>query len=345
MTDYAAGNISPYNRHVNQYLTDYWFSLPGNKVVCNIVAPAVDVTKMSDLYKVWGREHFKAVETRRADKAPSNNVAFGWSDENYKLHFEALNFDVSEAERENADDQLSPEFRGVDILNNLIELRREKRVATLAQATASVIAANRNVVGTTGGFEYLWSDYDAFAAHGDAGSPLAQLRACKRQVFAATRVWPNAILIPYGSSEILANNPAYLAKYKNADTSLLTDGGLLPVLLNMWVIELSAGEDTAKDGQSVSMADVWDATKVHVAYIEGLPPIQKGKLIDGLQLPTGVADRYTWLRTFRKRNSRVVRQWLHPEKRMTQVYEVEETIGEQLCSASLAARISGVVAA
>lgn len=343
MTEYAAG-ASLYNRHVNQYLTDYWFSLPGNKVVCNIIAPSVDVNKMNDLYKIWNREHFKSVETRRADKAPSNTVAFGWSDTTYKLHFEALNFEVSEAERENADDQLSPEFRGVDILNSLIELRREKRVAALVEATASVIAANRNIVGTTDGFANTWDDYDAYESGGEAVSPLAQIRKMKRQVFAATRVWPNAILIPYGLSEILANHPAYLNRYKNTDTSLITDGGLLPVIQRLWVIELSAGEDTAKDGQTESIGEIWDATKVHVAYIDGLPPVQSGSLIDGMPLPTGVADRYTWLRTFRKRNSRVVRQWNIPNKRNVDVYEVEETIGEQLTSASLASRLSGAIA-
>lgn len=343
MTDYAPGT-SLYNRHVNQYLSDYWFSLPGNKTVANILAPAVDVTKMTDLYKVWGKEHFKIVETRRADKAVSNTVAFGWSDTTYKLYFEALNFEVSEAERENSDDQLSPEFRGIDILNTLIDLKREQRVKTLAEATASVATANRNVVGTTSGFEYLWSDYDAYAANGESGSPMAQLRAMKRQVFASSRVWPNAVILTYNTSETLANNPSYLAKYKNADTSLLTDGGLLPILLNMWVIETSSAQDTAKDGQTASLSNLWTDGTVTVAYIDGLPPIQKGQLITGMPLPTGVPDKYSWLRSFRKRNSRVVRQWNHPEKRNTEVFEVEETIGEQLISSSLAARVTGATA-
>lgn len=340
MTDYAPGT-SLYSRHINQYLTGYWQGWAGNDFISNFIAPRVQVQKMSDLFKVWGREHMKYVETRRADKAESKTVAFGWSDDTYKLHFEALNFEVSQAERENADDQLSPEFRGVDRLGQLIDLSREKRVATLVEATASVVAANRNVIGTTAGFSTtVWSDYDGYAQ--GTNHPLTDIRLMKRQIYSGTLMQANALIIPTTAAETLANHPEYLERYKNTDTSLITDGGLLPIIQNLWVIEATAIEDTAKDGQSVTMGNVWDATKVHVAYIDGLPPVAKGKLLVGSNRPVSFGDNMTWIRTFEKSGSRVVRQWNWMNKRNLDVFEVEETLGEQVTSTLLASRLSGV---
>lgn len=344
MTDYAPGTHY-LNRHVNQYLTDFFIEWKNSGMIGNIIAPSVNVVKQSDLYKIWKKEHFNVVNTRRADKAESKTVAFGWSDDSYTLKLEALNFEVSAMERENSDDQLSPEFRGVERLGEMIDLAQENRVATLVEATASVITANRNVVGTTSGFEYAWDDYDAYAAHGESGSPLSQIRKAKRQVYDATRVWPNALVLTYEASEMLANNPAYLAKYKNMDTSLITDGGLLPVIQGLWVIEASAGYNTTKDGQTESISSMWNKTLAHVAYIDGLPSPNRSQLITGAAMAPSSSDRKTWIRTFRKSGGRVVRQWQLPWKRDVDVFEVEDNLTEKVVSTSLAARISGIVAA
>lgn len=344
MTDYAPGTHY-LNRHVNQYLTDFFIEWKNSGMIAGIIAPTVSVQKQSDLYKIWGKEHFNVLNTRRADKAESKTVAFGWSDAEYSLKLEALNFEVSAMERENADDQLSPEFRGVERMGEMIDLARENRVAALVELAASITSANRNVVGTTSGFEYAWDDMDAFAAHGDSGSPLYQIRKAKRQVYDATRVWPNALILTYEAAEQLAHNPAYLDKYKNADTSLITDGGLLPIIQGLWVIEASAGYNTAKDGQTASISSMWNKTIATVAYIDGLPMPTSNKLITGVETPKSSMDRKTFIRTFAKAGGRVVRQWQLPWKRDVDVYEVEDNLTEVVTSTSLAARISGIVAA
>lgn len=344
MTDYAPGTHY-LNRHVNQYLTDFWVEWKNSGMIAGIIAPTVSVQKQSDLYKIWGKEHFNVVDTRRADGAESKTVAFGWSDTTYQLKLEALKFGVTQMERENSDDQLSPEFRGVERVGEMIDLARENRVAALVELAASIATGNRNVVGTTSGFEYMWDDYDAYAAHGESGSPLSQIRKAKRQVYDATRVWPNALILTYEAAEYLANNPAYLAKYKNMDTSLLTDGGLLPIIQGLWVIEASAGYNSAKDGQTASISSMWNKTIATVAYIDGLPMPTSNKLITGVETPKSSMDRKTFIRTFAKAGGRVVRQWNVPEKRNLDVYEVEDNLTEAVISTSLAARISGIVTA
>ncbi len=344
MTDYAPGTHY-LDRHVNQYLTDFFVEWKNSGMVAGIIAPTVSVQKQSDLYKIWGKEHFNVVNTRRADRAASKNVAFGWSDTTYQLKLEALNFDVSQMERENSDNQLSPEFRGVERIAEMLDLARENRVAALVELAASVVTANRNVVGTTTGFGYAWDDYDAYAAQGETASPLYQIRQAKRQVYDATRVWPNALILTYEAAEQLANNPAYIAKYRNFDTSLITDGGLLPIIQGLWVIEASAGYNTAKDGQTASISSMWNKTIAHVAYIDGLPMPTSKQLITGVETPKSPMDRKTWIRTFAKSGGRVVRQWNVPEKRNLDVYEVEDNLTEVVISTSLASRISGIVAA
>lgn len=344
MTDYAPGTHY-LNRHVNQYLSDFWVQWKNANTIAEIICPSVNVVKQSDLYKIWGKEHFNVVNTRRADKAESKTVAFGWSDDSYILKLEALNFEVSAMERENSDDQLSPEFRGVERLGEMIDLARENRVAALVETAGTVLAANRNVVGTTAGFEYAWDDMDAYAANGEKASPLYQIRKAMNQVYSATRVWPNALILTFEAAEALANNPGYLAKYKNMDTSLITNGGLLPVIQGLWVVEASAGYNTAKDGQTASISSMWNKTIAHVAYIDGLPPINNNQLITGAPLGSTTMDRKTWIRTFRKSGGRVVRQWQLPWKRDVDVYEVEDNLTEKVISTSLAARISNIIAA
>lgn len=341
MTTYNPGT-SYFNRHVNQYLTDFWIEWKNSGMVADIIAPSVNVVKDSDLYKVWLKEHFDLIDTRRADKAESKTVAFGWSDDTYSLKLEALNFEVSEKERENSDDQLSPEFRGVERLGELIDLARENRVKTLVEATASVTSANRNTIGTTADFSAsTWDDYDA-QLQGTA-DPLKDIRLMKRQVYDATRVWPNAIIMTYEVAEVLANAPKYLERHKPLTTELLTNGGLLPVVQGLWVVEASAAYNTAKDGQTASLSGLWDKTKVHVAYIDGLPQPTRAATITGVQLAPSSMDRKTWIRTFRKSGGRVVRQWNIPAKRNVDVYEVEDNMTEKLTSDVLASRLSGVV--
>lgn len=335
MTTYAPGT-SLYNRHVVQYLTNYWEETPNSGLIGDIVAPRVQVQKMSDKYIIWGTEHFNVLDTYRADRAESKNVAFGWSDDSYQLFFHALNFDVSQAERENADSYLSPEFRGVDRLAEMLAIAREKRVATLIETTASVIAANRFALTNL----ERWSAYEATES-----DPFADIRDAKNAIHAATRRWPNCIIIPYPVSQALVNHPKYQAKYKNMDSYMVTNGGLLSMIEGLWVIEPSAGYNTAKDGQTASLSDIWTKTMVHVCYIDGLPAPAANQLITGTAAVKSSMDRATFIRTFEKSNGRTVRSWQLPWKRDIDVFEVEECLAEKVTSTSLAARITNVIAA
>lgn len=319
------------------YLTNYYLKFYQNGLISDILAPRATVTKRSDKYKIWDNEHFRHYQTIRAPKTLSNRFSASWSSDTFFCEYYALHDFISDDDRAEADAALDPEFDLVDNIGAALALDREKRVAALATASASIAAANKQTLADAA----RWDNFDGGVAAPES-DPFKHVRIAKGQIHAATGMRPNALIVPYEKAMILAHHPLVLSRYPVSKDNV-SEAGLPAVFAGLWVVEPGSRENTAKRGAADSMTSVWDQTKVYVAHIDGLPPIAASATMQGTDMPRSSGNKPTWLRTFDR--GRTVRTWRDESRQGVDAYEPEECVDEKVVSTLLGASIANVFAA
>lgn len=325
----------------NAFLTGFYVKHVNPGMVADIVAPRVLVQHDNDKFPIWDDSHMRYINTLRTDKAESAEYKRGYTEGTYYCEMHALHDFIGRKELSNADSPVSPLFDRVTDMGGVLDLAREVRVATLAATSGSIATANK--ITLDAGEE--WTNYTS-----SDSLPLNNIADAKGRIFAAVRMIPNAIIIPYATSLKLAQHPQLIDRCKGIDPTLLTSGGLPPKISGLWVIEAGAGYVTSKKGQTVTIGDVWSADVVYVAYIDGLPAVNDlavgggpGRLL-ARGIPKSTMNRISWMRTF-DCGGRIVNQWTEPKRNFaTAVEPQEQGIDEQVISTGCAASISNVVA-
>src|SRR5688572_23884437 len=97
------------NVHVNAPLTNLARLYRPTQFIADVVAPRITVVKESDVYYVFDQGPFFAtdVEDLVPDRAPPRRVEFAHSTETYVAQRRELAWDISDRERNNADNQLN----------------------------------------------------------------------------------------------------------------------------------------------------------------------------------------------------------------------------------------------
>lgn len=319
------------------YLTNYYIKFYQQGLIADILAPRATVTKRADKYKIWDNEHFRHYDTIRAPKALSNRFSAGWSSDTFFCEYYALHDFISDDDRAEADAALDPEFDLVDNLGAALALDREKRVAALATATASIHTDNKQTLVAAA----KWDNFDGGQAAPES-DPFKHIRIAKGKIHAKTGMRPNALIIPFESAMILAQHPLVLSRYPMSKDNV-SEAGLPAVFAGLHVVEPGSRENTAKRGATDSMSAVWDTTKVYVAYLDGLPPVAASATMQGTDMPRSSGNKPTWIRTFDR--GRKVRTWHDEARQGVDAYEPEECVDEKVVSTLLGASISGAFAA
>jgi hypothetical protein len=100
--------------------------------VADMVAPVLKVAKESDKYYVWDASNgFRLPSARRADGSAANQVEMTLSENAYSAEEFALKVKITDRQKNNADSVLRLKQSKTGFLKDLIQLEREKRVATL----------------------------------------------------------------------------------------------------------------------------------------------------------------------------------------------------------------------
>lgn len=99
------------------------------------ISPVVKVKKESDQYYVYSRQSLAVPETLRANGAESNKATFDVSTSSYRLDEHSLHDDVTDRDRENADDAINLDVDTTEILTERILLRREVSCADMLFST------------------------------------------------------------------------------------------------------------------------------------------------------------------------------------------------------------------
>jgi hypothetical protein len=233
--------------HIDVFLTDVSLAYRNGTYVGDQVYPQVNVDKRSAKWPVYGRENLRRRENRRGKTGFAAEVGMSLSSDAYVAEEHCLRTLVSREDIQLADDPVNPEMDATEFLADQVLLGYEYDVAARATSTA-VVTSNSTLAGTT-----QWSDYTN-------STPLTNIRDARITVRQNVLMAPTHILLPYEVALVLADHPSIKDLIKYTDPNALTESGLPPTLRGLRVIEASAIQDAAAEGQTFSAGTVWGKT-------------------------------------------------------------------------------------
>lgn len=288
--------------HVDALLTGFSIKYRNPAYVGLQVFPEVKVTKQSDKYATYGKEHLVNKPDERAPGDPANEIFYSVDLTNtYYCDGHALKQKVPDKLKENADSPLEPEMDATENVSDSVDLNKEIRIKTASLNTATV----SNTTPTT-----RWDQANS--------TPIEDiLQTAAKNVQNKSLKVPNKILIPFNVAVVLSWNSQMkeIVKYTNPSLLLQDEGIILPKKLwGMDVVVPGAGYNTANLGQTASLSPIW-GTSVLVYYSAPSPS------------PRHVSFGYTFVW-----GKRTVSKWYDNPIKSTWI-EVEEYADEKIICA------------
>jgi hypothetical protein len=284
----------------DQVLTNISVGWPqGGPMVGERLFPTVRVRKQSNKYYVFGRESW-AMEPGGDVRAPgtvANEIpGLELSTDTYFAIEHALQIPVTDEERENADNILSPERDGTELVTAKIWLGRELAMRDMV-TTAGNFAADQveTLAGST-----QWSHADS--------DPIADVRNAKLTIHSKLFVEPNVAVIPYLVMHGMMDHPDFIERIKYSERAILTPELIATLLGLSQVIVPGMGMNTARAGQTENLTYVW-GKDVLLAYV---PPRA------GLKIPA-FAYEFAW--SYPRGGPQEVTRW-REEQRKSDVIRV-----------------------
>lgn len=255
--------------HISRFLTDYSQKYANGNFVNEKLFPVVPVKKEADLYVVYDFANFTLAETKRADGAESTQLDWNFTNANYFCEQYAQKDIVTDRERDNADRPLTPDVDTLELVTDVVMLRKEYDAAQIATNPANYPAANTTALSGT-------SQWDQ-----SGSNPLAQFKQAQKAIWNASRKVPNLLIMSLQVALELAynSNMVELVKYThdNLPDNLIGGGpleGLLPKKLFGMEVAIAGGAyNSANPGQTADLTDIW-GTNVVMAYVERAPKIK-----------------------------------------------------------------------
>lgn len=240
--------------HVSAALTNIAVKYGDPAFVAEKIFPVVKVKKRADYYWVFGREALRTVDTHRGIGAVANEVEWSATPELYGCLGHGLREFVPDEIKANADPAIQPMINSTEDLVARIRRAYETRIQAIVQST-TFITNFTNVV-------TAWS-----AASG--ADPLNDVNTAKTAIRRNAGVIPNTIVMsePVSFSLLEWMKDQAYTPYE----SYWKEGNLPPKLWGLTPIIAGAVQDTAAEGQTAVIADIWN-DNVLVCYINPGPP-------------------------------------------------------------------------
>lgn len=293
--------------HINAALSNIAIKYKNPAFIAEHIAPVVPVKKEADKYYIFSREELRDMDSLRAAGSEANEVSWDVTSETYSAEEYALKHLLPDRVVDNADTPIKPRSTTTEKLTKWINLGYEKRIQSVAQSTATV---TNNATPAT-----KWD-----AASGQ--DPEEDVDTAKTSIRRTAGVNPNTLVM---------SDPCWQAvkRWLKAESDITYDewikkGGPPPKLWNLDLIVAGAIENTADEGQTDSISDIWN-DNVLVCYREKTPSL----------------NSLSFMYTFRARNFRV-KTW-REESRDGQMIEASVIQDEVVVAADAAYLITDVL--
>jgi len=203
------------NQHIDQVLTNISVGWSNVGLVAERLFPTVVVKKQADKYYTFGREawlpesgDFRAPGTE-ANEIPGVAVSL----DTYYAQEHALQIAVTDEERENVDNPMSPDRDATELVTSKILLGRELLMKTLV-TTASLYATDMTVT-LAGATQWNFANYAT-------SDPIADIKKGRHAMHANVFFEPNTIVVPYAVMSELEDHPDFLARIQYAERGVIT---------------------------------------------------------------------------------------------------------------------------
>lgn len=243
-------------RAVDPILTEVARGYTNAELVGDALFPVVPVSQRGGKIIQFSREAFRAYNTGRSPGANTKRVQFGHSTASFALEQHALEgvvpFELME--EANAVPGIDLGSGAVQMVQDIIGLRKERAQATLATTAGNYAASNKATLAGTA----QWSDLTTGASH-----PIANVETAKEAVRAKIGRYPNTLVMGAAVMASLKQHPDVVDRIKHTGRDVPT----VELLASLFGVQrvLVGAAVTASDADVLS--DVWGKFVV-VAYTE-----------------------------------------------------------------------------
>lgn len=252
------------NVSVDMALTNLSIAYKVEGLIGDVVVPNVPVVKDSGKYFEWSKsDDFRNFNGKdlRAPGALSKTIDFSTSTKTYSAEEYALNVFVLDKEKQNADSVLNLEISKTNRLKQSLMIAREARIAAIFTDANNYASTNK----TTLSWSSQWNNSSY------AGNIVEELDTAKEAVRKQIGRRPNTIIIPEAVADVMKNDSNIIELLKYTKTDMLENGDLPKRIRGMNVIIAGAVSNTAIDGATDSIGDIWGKNVV-LAYINTANP-------------------------------------------------------------------------
>lgn len=253
------------NTHLDVILTQISIAFPNNEFVGNQLYPQVNVRRQSDKYYIFGREAW-AVEPGGDFRAPgtvANEIpGLALSLDTYFAKEHALQIAITDEERENVDEALSPDRDGTNLVTSKILLAREIAMQTQATTAANYATGYSTTLSGTS----QWSDYVN-------SNPIGDFKTGKRKIHSGLFFEPNVSVIPYQVMTQLEDHPDFIERIKYSERGILTSEIIASLFGIGKIIVPGVGFNSANPGQAAALGYLW-GKDVLMAYVPDSPGLR-----------------------------------------------------------------------
>lgn len=234
-------------------LTNYGLEWKQGQFIADIICPPVQAPRAEGKYVVLGKEHFRRIKTKRADKANFAEYDGKFTKEAFETEPYGLKTYISDRERSNNDLPIVLDQQKVREMRMVLDLDKECRVFDLASAAGSVATDHSQELDALTAFDNFESS---------TSNPRKVIADAKMKIWRDSFQVPDTIIIPYDVAASLAAHPQIDALREKLGDRLITESGLPNPFFGLNVVIPSSGEITSKKGQTDVFAPVWSDTVI-----------------------------------------------------------------------------------
>lgn len=243
--------------HVDAALSNLSLAYKNHSYIADLVVPAVPVGKSTDLYWVYGKEGFRAPDSKRGKGAKANAITWGLSTSTYSTEYHSLREFLDQDELDDQDPGIDLRADSVMLETELLKLRREVDAAALLFNATNMTGYTGALAGST-----QWSHTDS--------TPILDVETQRGNIIKRTGQRPNTLILGYEVFAALKSHPKLLDALKYTNLGVVTTQLMAELFEVDRVIVGMAAQDTAAEGQAESMSYVWGKYAL-LAYINPNP--------------------------------------------------------------------------
>lgn len=302
----------PSDVHIDVALSNLSVQYQNAQMVGEKLFPALTVNKDSDKYFIYGKEDMRSYKTKRAPGTRANKMDWSLSSDSFKCEEYALEHNIPDEVRNEADAPIKPEMDGTEMLTKALLLDQEVRIATLALTSGSYASGHAAAAANK------WDDFEA-------SDPLEDIRAMAAKIHLSIMQVPNKLLLGKQVYDILRNHPAIVARLSDSATRIVTAQKLAELFEVEEVIVGGAKQITSVEGAATEASSYVWGKNVILAYV-GTPGLKT----------------ITFGQTFRRSGYRQVEKW-REQPIKSDVVKVADKTDEKIIASGAACLLSAVV--